>query len=30
VVKANTDATFVRQCAGVVETGAHGTTDPYL
>jgi phospholipase C len=30
VVKANTDASFVRQCAGVVETGAHGTTDPYL
>ncbi len=30
VVKASTDASFVRQCAGVVETGAHGTTDPYL
>ena len=30
VVTASTDAAFVRQCAGHVETGAHGRTDPYL
>ena len=30
VVTASTDAGFVRQCAGRVETGAHGFTDPYL
>jgi phospholipase C len=30
VVKASTDAGFLRQVAGRVETGAHGATDPYL
>jgi len=30
VVKASTDAGFLRQVAGRVETGAHGVTDPYL
>jgi len=30
VITASTDAGFIRQLAGRVETGAHGWTDPYL
>jgi len=30
VITASTDAGFVRQLAGRVETGAHGWTDPLL
>ena len=30
VITASTDAGFIRQLAGHVETGAHGWTDPLL